>query len=152
MHKTSGVPDQQSKTRLHWLERSLKLNYWPTTIPIVPGCSKLCLAAFHLGHTPYGGSNVPCRFLSLNTLWRSHFRPYRGTSWPGWLGHFVFRWLGVRGQEPRQRVTVWHRFRWWILHLLKWLCHTTFLPMWSPMHFIPLLKSYLLSEQFQELL
>ncbi len=65
-------------------------------MPIVPGCSKLRLAAFltfHLGHTPYSGSKVPCRFLSLDTLWRTHFRPYRGTSWPGWLGQFVFRRL-----------------------------------------------------------
>ncbi len=90
-------------------------------MPIVCGCSKLRLAAFHLGHTHYGGSKVPCRFLSLDTLWRSHFRPYRGTSWPGWLGHFLFRRLGVRGQEPRHRVTVWHRIRWWIqmLHTLR---------------------------------
>ena len=32
----------------------------------------------------------------------------------GWPGHFVFRRLGIRGQEPRQRVMVWHRCRWWI--------------------------------------
>ncbi len=77
---------------------------------IVLSCSKLRLAAFHLGHPPpsYGGSKVTYRFLSLDTLWRSHFRPYRGTSWPGWLGHFIFRRLGVRGQEPRHRVMVWH--------------------------------------------
>ena len=41
------------------------------------------------------------------------FRPYRGTSWPGWLGHFAFRWLGVHGQEPWHRVTVWHRIRYY---------------------------------------
>ncbi len=77
---------------------------WPTTMPIVP----VRLTAFHLGQTSYGGSKVPCRFLSLDTLWRSHFRPYRGTSWPGWLGHFAFRRLGVCGQEPQHRVMVWH--------------------------------------------
>ncbi len=68
---------------------------------------------------PYRGSKVPCRFLSLDTLWRSHFRPYRGASWPGWLGHFAFRWLEVRGQEPRHSVTVWNRIRWWIPYLAR---------------------------------
>ncbi len=57
---------------------------------------------------PHRGSKVPGRFLSLDTLWRSHFRPYMGTSWPGWLGHFAFRRLGVHGQEPRHSVMVWH--------------------------------------------
>ncbi len=86
----------------------------PITMAIVLGCSKPRLADFHLGHTPYGGSKVPCRFLSLDTLWRSHFRPYMEYSWPGWLGHFAFRRLGVSGLEPRHRVTVWHQIRWWI--------------------------------------
>ncbi len=108
MHKMAGIPDQQCKTRLHWLERSLKLNCGPITMPIVPGCSKLCLVAFHLGHPPYGGSKMPCRYLSLDTLWRSYFRPCRGTSWPGWPGHFVFRRLGVRAQKPWHRGSVWH--------------------------------------------
>ncbi len=86
------------------LDLRLKLNYWPTTMPIVPGFSKLHLTAFHLGQTSYGGSKVPYRFLSLDTLWTSHFRSYRGISWPGWLSHFTFRRLGVPGQEPRQEL------------------------------------------------
>ncbi len=52
MHKTAGVPDQQCKTRLHWLERSLKLNCRPITMPIVPGCSKLALGRLSFGTQP----------------------------------------------------------------------------------------------------
>ncbi len=42
---------------------------------------------------------------------------FPGYSRPGWLGHFASRQLEVRGLEPWHRVTVWHWFRWWILHL-----------------------------------
>ncbi len=74
-------------------------------MPIVSGCSKLRLVAFHLGHTPYGGSKVPCRFLSSDTLWRSLFQALQVHFMTGVAGSFVFRRLGVRGQEPRHRVT-----------------------------------------------
>ena len=38
---------------------------------------------FQLGHTSYDGSKVPCSFLSLDTLLRSHFRPFRVAHDPG---------------------------------------------------------------------
>ncbi len=78
MHRTARV-HSSAETHLHHLKQSLKLEAWPVTMAIVFGCSKLRLASFHLGHTPYGDSKVPCTFLSLDTLWRSHFRPYRRT-------------------------------------------------------------------------
>ncbi len=85
-------------------------------MPIVIGWSKLRLVAFHLGHTSYGGSKASCRCLSLGVLCRSRISGFtRGTSWPV-VGRVIsfFSRLGIRGREPRQRVMVWHRFRWWI--------------------------------------
>ncbi len=57
-------------------------------MPIVPGCSKLRLVAFHLGHTPSGGSKVPCRFLSSDILCRSLISGFTGALHDqGWPGH-----------------------------------------------------------------
>ncbi len=93
-----------SRICLLWTERSLKLNCRPFTMPIVSGCAKLCLVAFHLGHTLYGGSKVPCSFCHRTPFGGPFFQALRGTSWPGLAGSFVFRWLGVRSQEPQQEL------------------------------------------------
>ena len=73
-----------------------KLNCSPITMPIiVSSCSKLRLVAFHLGHTPYGGSKVPCRFLSSDTLCRSPFQALQGHFMTG-VGQ-VIRFQTARG-------------------------------------------------------
>ncbi len=64
------------------------------------------LRRLSFGTPPYGGSKVPSRFLSLDTISRSHFRPYRGTHDQGGCVILFFRRLGVRGLEPRHKVTV----------------------------------------------
>ncbi len=64
-------------------------------MPIVSGC---CLDAFHLGHTPYGGSKVSCSFC--------HRTPFGGPLFQALHGHFmtgvgrVIRFQTARGPWP----------------------------------------------------
>ncbi len=98
------IRDSKVRTRLHLVERSLKLKCRPLTMPIVPGCAKLCLVAFHWGHTPYGSSKVPCRFLSLGFLCRSLISGLTGALMTGADRVIRFQtarglWSGAHGSE-----------------------------------------------------
>ena len=65
------------------LDLRLKLEFWPITMAIVLGCSKLCLASFHLGHTPYRGSKTE---ICWTPFGGPTFRPCRGThDQGGWV-------------------------------------------------------------------
>ncbi len=75
------------------MDLRLRLRYLPSYR------SKLYLAGFHLGHTPYGGSKVPCGFLSLDILLRSHPRPFRVAHDRGGWVTLLPDALGVHGSK-----------------------------------------------------
>ncbi len=90
------------ETRLLWLERSLKLNYWPTTIPIVPGCSKLRFGCLSFGTHPLRWLEGAMQISVIGHPLEVPFQALQGYFMTR-VGHFILRRLGVRGQEP------WHR-------------------------------------------
>ena len=67
-------------------------------MPIVSGCAKLRLVAFHLGHPPYGGSKVPCSFCHRTAFGGPLFRALQGHFMTG-VGQ-VIRFQMARGPWP----------------------------------------------------
>ncbi len=67
-----------------------RVGYW---IQARLGCAWPALS----GDTPtHGGSKVPCSFLPLDTLLRSHWRPVQGCFMTRGLGHFACKRLVIR--------------------------------------------------------